>query len=1153
MTDSKKFTKLSQREHVLKRSDTYIGSIENYIEDLWVYDDIDKKIIKKNINYNPGLFKIFDEILVNAFDASRNDNTLEYIKIEYNKEENYISVENNGVGIPVEIHEEYKCYTPSMIFGELLTSTNFDDNIERITGGKNGIGCKACNIFSNRFIVEIIDSKRNKKFNQEWTDNMSKANKAKVTDIKNKKSYIKVTFYPDLEKFSLNTLNNDHYNLFYRRTIDIAAISGLKVSFNGELIKVNSFKSYMDLHFPNETIYVDDSNERWTVGVIYKPDVNEVISFVNGINTYRGGTHCNNVIDNIIKILINDNIKKKDKEIKISPQLVKENLIFFINSTIVNPSFSSQSKDTLTSKVDKFGSKYTPNPAFLKKLAKCGIVEQIIELAKFKENNSLKKTDGKKAIKIRGIPKLDDANKAGTKESMKCSLILTEGDSAKTFATSGLSIIGSDYFGIFPLKGKLLNVREATPAQVLNNDEINNLKQIIGLKHGEDYSDDSKFNQLRYGRIVILCDSDVDGSHIKGLLMNFIHSIWPSLIKRTNFITTLATPIVKASKGDKIKCFYNLTEYEDWVKNSETKNWKIKYYKGLGTSTASEARESFIDFEEKLIKYTWPDINSDEKDDDKVDEVIELPYNIKDNDDALTLAFRKDRANDRKVWIQNYDRNKTLYFEDKAVPISSFIHYDLIHFSVDDNSRSIPSLIDGLKPSQRKILYGAFLRGLDKDEVKVAQLAGFVSDKAAYHHGEMSLNGAIIGMAQNYVGSNNINILKPIGQFGSRLLAGKDSASPRYIWTKFEDLTTIIFNPNDNPILINQMEDNDPIEPLYYGPIIPMILVNGTEGIGTGFSTSIPAYNPLDIINNLKNRLKKGEEFEDMMPWYNGFEGSIFKHDDKNYEIFGCYSQKNNKIIITELPIGESTQNYKDFLEKMLEGDIDPKSKNKEKRVKKVDEFIGYTCNNTDTKVYFELEFSNVNNVNNIEKTFHLSKKLSITNMHLFNPDYKITKYDSVVDIMNEYYDVRIDLYEKRKLYELEILEYQLNIISNKVRFILMIIEKKLVVNNKKKVDIEAELEKFNFPQFGKNKNDNDLSYNYLLSMPIYNLTFEKIEELRKQKQDKEDQYTELNSQSSETIWYSELNKLEKEYKKWLNLKKLEENKNIKSLKKNNK
>lgn len=1038
------------------------------------------------------------------------------------------------------------------------------------------------NIFATRFIVDIDDAKRGKRYNQEWSDNMSVVGKPFITKLPAKtKSSVKVTFYPDFARFKIKNLANDHEKLFHRRTVDIAGTSNnkLKVYFNENKIEINNFRSYIDLYYPTESneLYFDTTGERWTVGVFYKPDNGgEVVSFANGINTYRGGTHCSHVIDNLIKVLINDYIKKKDKDIKVTPALLKENLVFFINSVIINPAFGSQTKDTLSSKIDKFGSKYEPTPVFLKKLAKCGIVEQVIELAKFKENAGLKKTDGKKQVKISGIPKLEDANKAGTKESGKCTLILTEGDSAKATAMAGLGVIGRDYYGVFPLKGKLLNVREAGAAQLLANEEIKNIKLIMGLKQGEDYSTDEKFNTLRYGHILLLTDQDVDGSHIKGLFINMLHTLWPTLVKRESFVQSLNTPIVKAIKGKDIITFYNLTDYSKWKDTPESANYKVKYYKGLGTSTSQEAKEYFIDIEDKLLNYLWENMDIDIKakfsDSDKQsitkgtkknkkvnvikeeseseedsdvasdDEALDIFMPKHDDDDAIRLAFDKSRADDRKKWLMSYDKNKVLTYEQKVIPYYDFIHYDLIHFSNEDLFRSIPSVIDGLKPSQRKILYGAYLRGLDKSEVKVAQLAGFVSDKAAYHHGEMSLNGAIIGMAQNFVGSNNINILFPAGQFGTRLKGGSDAASPRYIWTSLEKLTSLIYNPSDDPVLKQQDEDGEPIEPEYYAPIIPMVLVNGAAGIGTGFSTKIPPYNPIDIIKNIRN-IMNDEEFEPMDPWWQGFEGIVSKIDDFNYEIYGTWSVDDNKLTITELPVGEWTSNYKEFLEKILDdiplrGKVDDKKTKKPKKEKE-NPFLSYKDNNTDSKVHFELTFEDgyLNEVKDIDKQFHLYKKYSIANMHLYGPEGHIKRYDSVEEIMRDYFTVRLDLYQDRKEYQLGILDHQLKLISYKVKFILMVVEKKLEVSNKKRSEIEEKLEKHKFPKLGRSKDDAKVSYDYLLSMPIYNLTYEKIEELKKQQEDKNSEYEDLDSKSAQDIWNKELDTLEEEYNKWYNKK----------------
>ena len=1106
MSKATDYDKLTQREHVLLRSDTYIGSVKptTQIMDVW---DFEEKIIKsKIIKYTPGFLKIFDEVLVNARDASENDKSCNTINIWYNKEEGYIRIYNNGdKSIPIEIHPKHGTFVPSMIFGELLTSSNYDDTKKRTTGGKNGLGSKCANIYSTSFIVEVGDGERKKHFIQEWTDNMQNTDGPKVTKY-SKKSFVDITFYPDVERFGLKSLDDDHMMLFYRRAIDIAGTSSekIKVSFNDEKINVANFKQYIQLYY-NEEIYYDESEDgRWKVGVLYiQESNNKVVSFVNSIATYKGGSHVNHVIDKVVKQLVDNYIKKKNKDVKISPSILKENLVFFVNAVIENPSFDSQTKETLTTEPKEFGSKYEPSENFIKKLAKCGIVEQVLDYAKFKENKDLKKNDGKKQKTLHGIPKLDDANEAGGKNSTKCALILTEGDSAKATAVAGLSIIGRDYFGVFPLKGKMLNVREAAVKQLAENEEISNLKKIMGLRQGCKYDNDEDFATLRYGRIIILTDADVDGSHIKGLVMNMFHTLWPELVKHEGFITSLSTPIVKAFKGKDTKTFYNLTEYEDWLeKIGNNKNsWKIKYYKGLGTSTSTEAKEYFVDINDKLIKYIW---ESEDK--------------TKDSDDALTLAFQKNRADDRKDWLMNYDRNEILTYDELAVSYNDFIHKDLKHFSNYDNSRSIPHIMDGLKPSQRKILYGAILRGLDKDEIKVAQLAGFVSDKAAYHHGEASLMGAIIGLAQDYIGSNNINILEPLGQFGSRHLNGKDAASPRYIFTKIPTISSMIFKKVDNNILNNQVEDGMQIEPEYYAPIIPMILVNGATGIGTGFSTDIPCYNPIDIIDNLISIIDNDAldtKYQDMHPYWRGFNGKVEKINDTTYETTGIYSIKKNKLLITELPIGNCTQNYKEFLEKLYE--LDQAKKNKDEK-----NFIGYKEYHTDTTVNFELEFNNgyidAMLAKDINKHFHLTSRVSINNMHLYSTEGKLTKYTTVRDIFNEYYTHRHELYDKRRKYQLNELKDELDIISNKVRFILMVVNDELIVNKRKKTELETDLVDNDFPKLGANK-----SYDYLLGMPIYQLTYEKIEELKKQEKNKQAEYDALYKMKPHNIWRNEL------------------------------
>ena len=429
-----------------------------------------------------------------------------------------------------------------------------------------------------------------------------------------------------------------------------------------------------------------------------------------------------------------------------------------------------------------------------------GLMDLSINLSCFKDNKDLKKTDGKKKNILRGIPKLDDANWAGTNKSDKCTLILTEGDSAKSFAISGLSILGRDKYGVFPLKGKLLNVKGDDSnllKKISENSEIINLKKIIGLESNKKYE---SVKELRYGSILFLTDQDEDGSHIKGLLFNLFHSLWPELFKIPGFNKSMMTPIVKVTNNrtKKVESFYNLSDYENWKVNKNVNLYKIKYYKGLGTSTPKEAKEYFKDM--KIISYKF----------------IE-----KESDDFMNLAFDKKLSHKRKDWLSNYDRNEVLDYNSNQISHKDFVNKELKHFSNSDNIRSIPNLLDGFKVSQRKIFYCSVKKNI-KHEIRVAQLAGYISETGNYHHGEASLQGAIVNMAQDYVGSNNIPILDAIGQFGTRISGGNDSSQPRYIHTKVNKIIDKIFIKSDNDILNYKNDDGVIVEPGHYIPIIPM-------------------------------------------------------------------------------------------------------------------------------------------------------------------------------------------------------------------------------------------------------------------------------------------------------------------------------------------
>ena len=1157
------FQKKTQLEHIIDIPDTYIGSIEKTDIDTWVYDEKEDKIVYKNIKYIPGLFKIFDEVLVNAIDQhvrveNNNDvvNKVTIIKVNFDKINNSISVYNNGDGIPIVEHAEYKIWVPELIFGNLLTSSNYDKNEEKTTGGKNGYGAKLANIFSKEFTVETVDATKKLKYIQTFKNNMNEKSEPIITKFTGK-PYTNISFKPDLDRFAIEKLEDDTLQLMKKRVFDITACTNKNVSVFLDDIKIEckTLEKYVNYYLDEsvERIY-EEVNDRWEIVVAINPDTKfEQVSFVNGISTIKGGKHVDYVVNNIIKKIQNIASTKgvKRKKLDLKPGHIKDNIFIFVRSTIVNPAFDSQIKEYLTTSAIKFGSKCEVSEKFIEKIFKTSLIERAMKLSEFKDNLGLQKVSGKKISAIRGVDKLDDANKAGTNESTNCTLILTEGDSAKALAISGLSVVGRDYFGVFPLRGKVLNVRDITLKKVSDNAEISNLVKIMGLKFNAKKDNKSKDNilkELRYGRIMIFTDADVDGSHIKGLLINLFSVFWPELLEIPGFIITLATPILKVKKNKDIKNFYTMSEFNVWKETIENiKNWDIKYYKGLGTSTSEEAKEYFTDFNDKNIAYI---MNNDDNDSDNKTKSI----------DKIELAFDKKRSEDRKFWLKSYNEDNIIEQTQKKILYHEFIDRELIHFSDYDCKRSIPCICDGLKPSLRKIIFSCFKRNLKK-EIKVAQLAGYVSEHSAYHHGEQSLHESIIGLAQDFVGANNINLLEPKGQFGTRLTSGgSDAASPRYIFTNLSDLTFHIFNQLDNPLLEYNEDDGNKIEPKWYLPILPMILVNGTEGIGTGYSTKVPPHDPEIIVKNLLNMMDD-KPIEKMTPWFRGFRGTIeFKgindYGIEQYINKGSYKiSDENTVVISELPIGKWIDDYKIFLENMISDknqDGDP-SKNCLQDIinNSTEKIINFTLKFKDNEL-FEL-----NKKNQIENIFKLSdsKYTNYSNMHLYNNKGIICKYDDPEDILKEFYFMRLIYYSKRKDYMLKSMQKELDIFQSKVRFIEGFISGEINILHKEDDEIEMMLSEKNFPKFGnENNNEEDYNYDYLLNMKIKSLTKKKVEELKKLYDNKLALYNELESKTDKDLWKDDLNAFLIVYRK--KLEEYNENmedqiKNLNNLKKN--
>ena len=1109
----------TDKQHILDNPDTYIGSVEQIDANMWIMSENDDKIVEKNISYIPGLFKLFDEGIVNCRDHvvrmktridSSSQNALPVTHIDVSIEaDGTITMINDGNGI--DIAQKEGVWIPELVFGHLRTSTNYNKDEKKIVGGKNGFGFKLVLIWSTYGRVETVDHIRGLKYIQEYKNNLDEICKPSITKCKNK-PYTKITFKPDYSRLGIQGPSADVISLLKKRVYDISAVTDktLKVKYNENLVPVKNFQQYIDMYIGEKTIsprVYEDNGDRWEYAVALTP-TNEFVqvSFVNGIHTAKGGKHVEYILNQITRKLV-EFIEKK-KKVKVNQNSIKEQLILFLRCDIENPAFDSQTKDFMNTPSSKFGSKCDVSDKFIEKVAKMGVMDAALQLTEVKENRAAKKTDGVKSKSVRGIPKLTDANWAGTDKSKDCIIIFCEGDSAKAGIISGLSSDDRNTIGVYPMKGKILNVRGENVKKISENKEIAEIKKILGLETGKKYTTiEDVYKNLRYGKVLFMTDQDLDGSHIKGLGINLFQSEWPTLAYIPGFIGFMNTPILKAKKGSVELNFYNDGEYNEWKETNDIKGWKIKYYKGLGTSTGKEFREYF---EKKKI--------------------VGFQHSEK-SDDTIDMVFNKKRADDRKDWLKLYNRESYIDTSKTNVSYEEFINQELIHFSKYDCDRSIPNLMDGLKISLRKILFSAFKKNLNT-EIKVAQFSGYVSENSGYHHGEASLNAAIVGMAQNFVGSNNINLFMPNGQFGTRLQGGKDSASERYIFTQLNKITRSIFPSADDNVLNYLNDDGLIVEPIYYAPIIPMVLINGSKGIGTGFSTDIMCYNPLQIIDYLKQKLLSIEQdvFE-FIPYYEGFKGHISKISNDKFLIKGLYDKiAVDKIRVTELPVGYWTEDFKELVEGLIEPSIDKDGKKSSAIIKDYDDMSKDT--NVDFTITFmkgkleELENSKGDyGCNGLEKLLKLYTTNTTTNMHLFDANDTLQKYENVTQIIDAYYDVRLNLYEIRKKYLIDALERELVLLSNKARYIQENLEGTIDLRKKKKEQVTEMLKEKGFSII-----DDDEDYKYLVKMPMDSVTEENVERLLNDKANKEKDLEIVKNTSISQMWNSELDNLREQY-----------------------
>jgi len=1184
MTSEKQAKNLNPFEQARLRPDMYGLNGETEIQTREIFDVEMKRIVMKDIPYNNGLFNIARELGSNIIDNKWKSEEKPYpsmkkAKIDVNLEDGSISFWNDGRWIPV-VKEEFKfknlrtkktsienLYPSEVYFGDMFSGTNYDDTQKRKTSGRNGVGAKLCNIFSIFFQVEHTDPKAEKKFLQTFTNGGQDRSKPKVTNYKAKTGYTKITYIPDYDYFKYpwgedlpkgESYGIDQNFLEVMRTYayEIAMITGLTIYFNGETIKIPSLDKYAKLFYSKSKCVSFTSpigDECILIEKTEEPEENQVnniqhMSFVNGIRTNRGGLHVNAWRDAIfgpfVKIF-NSRTRKSKVPIKTSAKEAYPYFILFVRSELDNPEFDGNDKEFLVKPKTYrlFNPSSKPQKESWDRMINVSIQTMLkwnfVKLLEEKLLHKVDKLNTKTASSKLDIGSMNgnlrDAKKAGGKEWKKCTLYITEGKSAKTFADAGIGELGThDYDGAYAIRGKLTNIYELSKTAIRMGEMASKLIQVVGLDNSD---------HPRYGNIRTLRDADDDGIHIDGLLMAFFYKMSPNLITEGR-LWSFSTPVVKVLQKKKKKkpiLFYSNLDFKRWYTSAEKNSIEeVKYYKGLGSITPNDAPVYFKN--QKVVQITMSDLEKTKQ--------------------FMDLAFSKTKkcADARKVWISSgmkkaikFDESESsvtfdgemeeqeIVFEGK-LELCDFIDKHLIIYNRMALERTLPCLWDGFKESQRKIFYGLLTKNYKKP-VKLGVASGAVKEISFYHHGDKAMEDAMVKMAQGYPGSNNIPLLVNEGQVGTRQEGGKDCAAGRYLSTKLEDITKAIFPSVDFNLLRHRVEEDIEVEYEYFIPVVPMILVNGSMGIATGWKCEIPCFNIEDIIKKIEIWLKDSDEFrklEPLKPWYRGFKGEIEvyknKQSDRYYSKWaskGILNElKSNWFEITELPIGLWTNDFVIFLD-YLSGKKQKEDKNrKDRKVKALVEVVNRSTPNT---VYFKIKPTNDFKPDiNVKGNFNnLVSNKSFSMVVVDELGYPYT-FNSAEEILELFCYKRLDFYELRKKYMLKRIEYDLKKSRNKYRFVKAVKDKKLDLYKDDDVLLE-EMENWKFSKMSSSsEDDSEGSFDYLLSMQMRSMTLKRLEDLKKERIRLETEFDNLSITSSKDLWRMDLDELKKAYKKFL-------------------
>lgn len=1193
--------KLNGFEHCLLRPDMYIGTVLTQIKEIWVMDT-DGNVFQKKMRFNSGLFNIIRELLSNAIDnvwRSQQlcpDNLVKKILLEING--NNIEIRNDGYCIPCHL-SKYETkdpksgiitteeqYPAEVFFGDFRTGTNYDDDESRKTSGRNGSGAKISNCLSTWFQVHHSNPEDKAMFTQIYQNNGSTRTEPLIEKYSKKTGFTSVKFTPDYKYFKYPTeeepgMDDNLINVLRLYAHEVAMITKVNVKFvvNDVVsnIKVPSLEKFSRLFYPsvseNKMITLTAASGDECVLVESVPlDIDESenithLSYVNGVRTKDGGIHLEAWRDAIIGSIVKTfNARPIKKEIpKASARTVYPYLTLFVRTEVDRPQFDSQAKDELVEVRDEegkpstyklFNSKSkTEKKEFtdqltesLKKIMKWGFVGLLEDKLSSKVMNALSKKEGSDTRMPLG-KKGRHANFANTKNADQAIFFVAEGGSARKLVEQGISTMdnGTDLFGSFEIKGKFINVKRHSTVKILKNEEVRILKGALNLKTGLDYSIDENFKTLYYQRgVAFAADQDSDGFHIRALLIEFLRE-FKGLIER-GFIKSLSTAVAAIvwnpdTNKEKKKLFFSLPEFKSYIaEHGKPKGTELRYYKGLASIKNKDASLYFNP--PRIITYF---------EDEDADAMMELGLgkgkeNCIKRKNYITQDIDESFIEQPDRIANNIDESEFIF--EGNLGIGHFTRTQLVLYHKEAVRRAIPCMWDGLKEGQRKILYALLLPKNNKN-MDLEKAMGAIKCATNYHHGGVSIQGTIVGMTQRFVGSNNIPLLMDNGQCGTR--SDRLAGAGRYVHTKVETITRIIFPKVDDNLLERVIEDNDEVEYKYYMPIIPMILINGAMGIGSGWATDVPCYNPLEIVNRLES-IMDGIDIDTLpplVPYYMGYTGEIKLNENKDAYISRGILQKSEKRKgekdeswqIKELALNVKTDDFKEWLEYLQTGVIPKGKKWKKLNDKAIKDIKNNSKTNTvdftiKTTKDFMPDIDTPSGIGSYMKATHTLKK-----MYLIDGNNFPHKFESPEQIIKAFYPKRLHFYQLRKEYLIRTFKDSVLTAQERYRFVQAVVDKKLDINiPKSQLDTLLSEEPWSFIKMasGKKKDTEEeeeeeeeivsgkvqskkVTHNYLLNMKIWSMTEEKLCVIKTESKKLTDELTALMNKTPIQLWKDDL------------------------------